>query len=131
MRSLPMLLLAGALATTACASAAPLPSSSLVRHLTAPRQVVRVTNHSWDNIELSAVRGGTRRVLGVVAAAQDATLLLTDDMLDSDGRLQLAARIQGQREVRLMDPMRVPEGDYVHWSLENDFTRWSVAVYPL
>lgn len=131
MRSLAMLFLAGAIATTACAPAATIPSPELTRHLTAPRQIVRVSNHSWDEIELSAVRGGSRRILGVVSAAQSATLVVSDDMLDVDGRLQLAARVQGKPTLLLMQPLRVPEGNYVDWSLENDVSRSTVSFFPL
>jgi hypothetical protein len=131
MRSLPMLLLAGALATSACAPAATIPSPSLTLHLTAPRQIVRVSNHSWDEIELSAMRGGSRRILGVVSAAQQATFVVSEDMLDTDGRLQLAARIQGNPALLLMQPLRVPSGNYVDWSLENDIARSTVSFFPL
>ena len=131
MRSLQMLLLAGAIATTACASAATIPSQDLTLHLTTPRQIVRVSNHSWDEIELSAMRGGSRRILGVVSAAQSATLVVSQDMLDTDGRLQLAARIQGKPTLLLMQPLRVPAGNYVDWLLENDVTRSTVSFFPL
>lgn len=130
MRSLPMLLLAGALAT-ACAPAATVPSAALTLHLTTPRQVVRVTNHNWNDMEVYAIRNGSRRTLGVVAAAQQATLLVSEDMLETDGTLQLAARIQGRREMIVMDPVRVPSGDYVDWSLEDEFGRSSIGYYPL
>jgi len=136
MRSLPMLLLAGALATSACAlgacaPAATIPSSSLVNHLTSPRQIVRVSNHSWDEIELSAIRGGSRRILGVISAAQQTTLVVSEDMLDTDGRLQLAARVQGRPTVMLMQPLRVPNGNYVDWSLENDIGHSTVSFFPM
>ena len=131
MRSLPMLLLAGALATSACTPAATIPSPSLTLHLTSPRQIVRVSNHGWDEIELSAMRGGTRRVLGTISAAQQATLVVSEDMLDIDGRLQLAARVQGKPALLLMEPLRVPNGNYVDWSLENDIGRSTVSFFPL
>jgi hypothetical protein len=133
MRSLPMLLLASTLASAlgACAPAATIPSPSLVRHLTAPRQIVRVSNHSWDEIELSAMRNGSRRILGVISAAQQATLVVSEDMLDTDGRLQLAARIQGKPNVMLMQPVRVPNGNYVDWSLENDIGHSTVSFFPM
>lgn len=131
MRSLPMLLLAGALATAACAPAATVPSAALTAHLTTPRRVVRVTNHNWNDMELFAIRNGARRSLGIVGAAQQTTVLITEDMLDTGGRLQLAARVQGKRDMLVMDPVRVPTGDYLDWSLENDFTRSSVGYFPL
>ena len=131
MRSLHMLLLAGAIGTTACATATPLPSRELTLRLTQPRQIVRVSNHSWDEIELSAMRGGSRRILGVVSAAQSATLVVSQDMLDTDGRLQLAARIQGKPTLLLMQPVRVPAGNYVDWSLEHDVSRSTVSYFPL
>lgn len=131
MRSIPMLLLAGAIAITACAPAATIPSSALTLHLTTPRQIVRVSNHGWDEIELSAMRGGTRRILGVVSAAQQTTLVVSEDMLDTDGTLQLAARVRGKRDVLLMQPLRVPNGNYVDWSLENEFGRSTVSLFPL
>jgi hypothetical protein len=133
MRSLPMLLLAGALTSAlgACAPAATIPPASLTARLTAPRQLVRVSNHSWDEIELSAMRGGSRRILGVISGAQDATLFVTEDMLDVDGRLQLAARIQGKPAVLLMQPLRVPSGNYVDWSLESDIGHSTVAYFPM
>jgi hypothetical protein len=126
-----MLLLAGALATSACTPAATIPSPSLTLHLTSPRQIVRVSNHGWDEIELSAMRGGTRRVLGTISAAQQATLVVSEDMLDIDGRLQLAARVQGKPALLLMQPLRVPNGNYVDWSLENDIGRSTVSFFPL
>jgi hypothetical protein len=130
MRSLPMLLLTGALAT-ACAPAATVPSAALTLHLTTPRQVVRITNHNWNDMEVYAIRNGSRRTLGVVGAAQQATLLVSEDMLDTDGTLQLAARIQGRRDMIVMDPVRVPSGDYVDWSLEDELGRSSIGYYPL
>jgi hypothetical protein len=130
MRSLPMLLLAGALATSACAPAT-IPSASLTRHLTAPRQLVHVANHRWDNMELFAIRGGSRIVIGTIAAAQNATLAVPEDMLDSDGRLHLGARIEGSRDVLLMQPMRIPNGNFADWSLENNFARSTLAYFPL
>ena len=130
MRSLPMLLLAGALAT-ACTPPAKVPSAALTLKLTRPRQVVRVTNHNGNDMEIFAIRNGVRRTLGVVGAAQQATILVADDMLDTDGRLQLAARIQGRRDMLIMDPVRVPDGDYLQWSLENDSARSSVGYFPL
>jgi hypothetical protein len=134
MRSLPTLLLAGALSTSAlgaCAPAATIPPASLINRLTAPRQLVRVTNHSWDAIELLAMRGGSRRVLGVIPGAQDATVFVTEDMLDVDGRLQLAARVEGKPTVLLMQPLRVPSGNYVDWSLESDIGHSTVAYFPM
>jgi len=76
------------------------------------------------------MRGGSRRVLGVISGAQDATIFVTDDMLDVDGRLQLAARVQGKPGVLLMQPLRVRSGNYVDWSLENDIGRSTVAYSP-
>ena len=131
MRSLPRLLIAGALATAACAPAATIPPASLTARLTAPRQIVRIFNHSWDNLEISAIHNGSRRVLGVVSAAQDGTLVLSPDMLDVDGRVQLVARVEGKHDELLMQPVRVPAGNYLSWSLERDFTQSSVATYPL
>ena len=131
MRSLPMLLLAGALATAACAPAATIPPSSLTAGLTAPRQIVRIFNHSWDNLEISAIRNGSRRVLGVVSAAQEGTLVLSPDMLDVDGRVQLVARVEGRHDELLMQPVRVPAGNYLSCSLKRDRTQSSVATYPL
>ena len=130
MRSLPMLLLAGAFATTACAPAS-IPSADLTRHLTVPRQIVRVSNHSWDDIELSAMRGGSRRIIGVVSAAQSTTLVVSPDMLDVDGRLQLAARVQGKPTLLLMQPVRIPKDNYVDWSLEKDMSYSTVSFFPL
>ena len=131
MRSMQMLLLAGAIATTACASAATLPSPELTLHLTQPRQIVHVSNHSWDKIELFAIRGGSRRILGTVSAAQSATLVVSQDMLDNNGRLQLAARIHGKPTMLLMQPLRVPAGNFVDWSLENNVGRSTVSLFPL
>ena len=134
MRSLPMLLLAGALTTSAlgaCAPAATIPPASLLNRLTAPRQLVRVSNHSWDAVELFTMHGGSRRVLGVIPGAQDATLFVTEDMLDVDGRLQLAARVQGKPAMLLMQPLRVPSGNYVDLSLERDIGRSTVAYFPM
>ncbi|MEP7065336.1 MAG: hypothetical protein ABI889_04820 [Gemmatimonadota bacterium] len=135
MRSLPMLLLAGILASSlaagACAPSATIPSKSLTLRLTQPRQIVRVSNHGWDEVELSAIRGGSRRVLGTISAAQQATLVVSEDMLDTDGRLQLAARVQGKPTMTLMQPLRVPSGNYVDWSLENDIGRSTVDFFPL
>lgn len=131
MRSLPLLLIAGALATAACAPPSSIPPASLSARLTAPRQIVRIYNHSWDNLEISAIRGGSRRILGVISAAQEGTLVLTDDMLDVDGRIQLVARIEGKRDELRMQPTRVPAGNYLSWSLEHDFTHSSIATFPL
>jgi|GEM_PF-6493785 len=131
MRSLPLLLIASALATAACAPAATIPPASLTARLTAPRQIVRIFNHSWDNLEISAIRGGSRRILGVISAAQDGTLVLTEDMLDVDGRIQLVARVEGKRDELRMQPTRVPAGNYLSWSLEHDFTHSSIATFPL
>jgi hypothetical protein len=52
-------------------------------------------------------------------------------MLDVDGRLQLAARIQGKPTVMLMQPLRVPKGNYVDWSLENDIGHSTVSFFPM
>lgn len=131
MRFLPMLLIAGTVATTACAPAATIPAASLTARLTAPRQIVRIFNHSWDNLEISALHNGSRRILGVLFAAQDGTLVLSEDMLDIDGRVQLVARVEGKPDEILMQPMRVPAGNYLSWSLEHDFAHASVATYPL
>jgi hypothetical protein len=125
-----MLLLAGALAT-ACTPPAQIPSAALTLKLTRARQVVRVTNHNWNDMEIFAIRNGVRRTLGTVGAAQQATVLVADDMLDTDGRLQLGARIQGRRDMVIMDPVRVPDGDYLQWSVENDAARSSVGYFPL
>ena len=131
MRSLPLLLIAGAIATAACAPPATIPPPALTARLTAPRQLVRIVNHSWDNLEISAVRNGSRRILGVIFAAQDGTLVLSDDMLDVDGRVQLVARVEGKTDELFMQPTRVPAGNYISWSLEHDFAHSSVATYPL
>lgn len=135
MRSLPLLLIAGAfagtLATTACTHAASIPPASLLAGLTAPRQIVRIYNHSWENLEISAIRNGGRRILGVISAAQEGVLVLSDDMLDVDGTVQLVARVEGKRHELLMQPTRVPKGNYISWSLERDFSRSSVATFPL
>ncbi len=133
MRSLTTLLAASivAAAVTACTPPATIPSASLTAKLTAPRQIVRIYNHSWDNLEISAIRNGSRRILGVVSGAQQATLVVSPDMLDIDGRLQLAARVQGKPTLLLMQPLRVPEGNYVDWSLENDVSRSTVSFFPL
>lgn len=71
---------------------------------------MRIDTHSWHDIEISAIRGGTR-IVGVISAAQDGTLALSEDLLHSDGRLQLVARIEGRRDEFIMQPMRIPAGD--------------------
>lgn len=133
MRSLPSLLAAiiVAAAITACTPPATIPPSSLTAKLTAPRQIVRIYNHGWDNLEISAIRNGSRRILGVVSAAQEGTIVLSDDMLDVDGRVQLVARVEGRQREVFMQPMRVPAGNYISWSLDRDFSTSSVATYPL
>jgi len=137
MRSLSSLLIPGVVAATivatvaACASSPSIPPASLTAGLTAPRQIVRIYNHSFDNLEISAIRGGSRRVLGMIAAAQDGTLVLSEDMLDVDGRVQLVARVAGGRSEMLMPPTRVTAGNYISWSLEHDFSHSSVATFPL
>jgi hypothetical protein len=137
MRSPSSLLIAGVIATTiagtvaACASSPSIPPASLTAGLTAPRQIVRIYNHSFDNLEISAIRAGSRRVLGVISAAQDGTLVLSEDMLDVDGRVQLVARIAGGRGEMLMPPTRVAPGNYISWSLEHDFAHSSVATFPM
>lgn len=141
MRSLSSLLIPGGVAATivatvaACASSPSIPpaslTASLTAGLTAPRQIVRIYNHSFDNLEISAIRGGSRRVLGMIAAAEDGTLVLSEDMLDVDGRVQLVARVAGGRSEMLMPPTRVTAGNYISWSLEHDFSHSSVATFPL
>jgi hypothetical protein len=137
MRSLSSLLIPGVVAATivaaiaACASSPSIPPASLTAGLTAPRQIVRIYNHSFDNLEISAIRGGSRRVLGMIAAAQDGTLVLSEDMLDVDGRVQLVARVAGGRSELLMPSTRVTAGNYISWSLEHDFAHSSVATFPM
>jgi hypothetical protein len=131
MRSHSPLLLIGALATLACARPATLDSPDDALHLTAPRHLVRVSNHNWGNMELFAMRGGIHRSLGVIPAAAQTTLFVSDDMLDIDGRLRLAARFEGKRELMTMDPVRVLDGQFVDWSIEDDPERSSVALFPL
>lgn len=123
--------LVAAASLAACAPAATIPPASLTASLTAPRQIVRVYNHSFDNLEISAIRNGSRRILGVIFAAQEGALMLSDDMLDVDGRVQLVARVEGSRSETLMPAMRVPPGNYISWSVEHDFAHSSVATFPL
>jgi hypothetical protein len=131
MRSHSSLLLISALATLACARPATLVSPDDAPHLTAPRHLVRVSNHNWDNMELFAMRGGMRLSLGVLPAAEQTTLFVSDDMTDIDGRLRLAARFEGRQELMTMNPVRVLDGQFVDWSIENDAERSSVALFPL
>lgn len=130
-----LLLITAAIATAptvaACAPTAAIPPASLTAALTAPRQVVRIYNHSFNNLEISAIRNGSRRILGVISAAEESALVLSDDMLDVDGRVQLVARVEGSRVETFMPATRVPPGNYVAWSLEHDFTHSSVATFPL
>jgi hypothetical protein len=39
--------------------------------------------------------------------------------------------VQGKPAVLLMQPMRVPNGNYVDWSLESDIGHSTVAYFPM
>ena len=57
--------------------------------------------------------------------------MLSEDMLDVDGRVQLVARVAGGRSELLMPPTRVTAGNYISWSLEHDLKHSSVATFPM
>ena len=57
--------------------------------------------------------------------------MLSEDMLDVDGRVQLVARVARGRSELLMPPTRVTAGNYISWSLEHDLKHSSVATFPM
>ncbi len=58
-------------------------------------------------------------------------LAASNEMLDIDGRLHLAARVEGKRDLLLMEPVKIPDDNFVDWSLERDLSRSSVSFFPL
>lgn len=84
-----------------------------------PATVVEVFNNNWLDINVYAVRSGTRIRLGMVRSMETVSFKLPESALATAGTIRLLADPIGSRRSHLTDGILVQRGDRIRWSLEN------------
>jgi hypothetical protein len=95
------------------------------------RYAVRIDSHQWNNVTVYAMKSGIRWNIGTVPAGQSRTFVVTQQMIDVDGRLRLAVRPDGKPNAYEMEPIDVHPGEFVSWAIEDALERSSVAVFQV
>lgn len=89
---------------------------------------VEVTNHNWMDMNVYALRGGTRIRLGTVTTGTTQRFKLPSVLNVHVGDLRLMADPIGSGQQFHSDPILVEPGTRLRWSLENQLALSSFMV---
>jgi hypothetical protein len=95
-----------------------------------PATVVEVTNHNCLDINVYAVRSGTRMRLGTVRSMARSTFRVPESALSMGGRIRLMADPIGSPRGLLTEPILVQRGDRIEWQVENSLPLSHYSVRP-
>jgi hypothetical protein len=121
---------AGAVAMlmAACASAGGPKQMDQDGYRDAGRAEIIVQNSNWLDMNVYAVRGGSRMRLGTVTSMGRERFRLPRYMVEGIGGLQLVADPIGSRDVYSSQPIMISPGQRIEWKLENNLALSSFAV---
>lgn len=129
--SLAIVLLAAALAATACGAFGRQPGGAapVMDEEERPETLaVSVRNDAWSTIHVYVVAGGQWESLGVVASQTTEDYVVTRSMLGSRREIRLVADPVGSTQGYFSDPILVEPGDRVEWTLRENLSLSSVFV---
>lgn len=92
------------------------------------RAEIVVQNSNWLDMNVYAVRGGSRMRLGTVNSMASERFRLPRHMVDGVGGLRLLADPIGSRDVYFSQPILIGPGQRVEWKLENNLALSSFTV---
>jgi hypothetical protein len=87
-----------------------------------------VQNNNWLDVNVYAVRGGTRFRLGVVRSAAGRFFELPDHLTSNGLNVQLQASPIGQRG-SVTEAVPISPGDIVEWRIQNNLNLSSLSVW--
>ncbi|HET9984537.1 MAG TPA: hypothetical protein VFQ38_13155 [Longimicrobiales bacterium] len=90
---------------------------------------VTVHNNNWADVDVYAVRNGTRTRLGSVATAASARFLLSGTLLTGAPTLQLLIDPIGSRAGYITQPLLVSPGQRVDLNVENNLSLTSYSIF--
>jgi hypothetical protein len=92
------------------------------------RAEVIVQNSNWSDMNVFAVRGGSRVRLGTATSMGRERFRLPRYLVEGTGGLQLIADPIGSRDVFFSQPILISPGQRVEWKLENNLALSSFSV---
>ncbi|MBX6364276.1 MAG: hypothetical protein IRZ00_10450 [Gemmatimonadetes bacterium] len=90
---------------------------------------MRVANHNWLDVDVYAVREGTKYRLGTVTSMTAQVFRLPSGLATPSGDFQLLVDPIGSNEVFVTEPLLVAPGQLVDWSIENHLALSSYRVF--
>lgn len=90
---------------------------------------VTVHNNNWADVDVYAVRNGTRTRLGSVTTAASARFLLPGTLLTGAPTLQLLIDPIGSRSGYITQPLLVGPGKRVDLQVENNLSLTSYSIF--
>lgn len=90
---------------------------------------VRIKNNNWSDVNIYAVRLGTRYRLGTVVATRHATFKLPPDLGKSPGEIRLMVDPIGSRRSYYTPSLHFFPGQDIEMTVENHLPISSVSVY--
>ena len=89
-----------------------------------------VENYNWMDVNVYAIRNGTRQRLGTVGTNETRRFSLPTTLISGGGQVQLLIDPIGSTHGRLMPPVTVMEGDRVSLQVTNQLALSSISVLP-
>lgn len=90
---------------------------------------VRVENHNWLDVDVYAVREGTKYRLGTVTSMTAHVFQLPAGLFTQSGDFRLLVDPIGSSEVFVTEPLLVGPGQQVDWSVENHLALSSYRIF--
>jgi len=91
---------------------------------------LNVVNHHWGDVDVYVIRDGQRQRVGTVTAAAEENFDLSPSLTKGGGTLQLQAHAVGSSGAINSEVIQVrPGGMQITWTLENNLSRATLAVY--
>jgi hypothetical protein len=93
-----------------------------------PATVVEVFNNNWLDINVYAVRSGTRMRLGTVRSMARNSFMLPEAALSGASSIRLMAAPIGTTRTHITEGILLQRGDRIEWSVENSLALSHYAV---
>jgi hypothetical protein len=90
---------------------------------------IRVENHNWLDVNVYAVRNGTRYRLGTVTSMTKQMFRLPVAMVAQSGEFRLLVDPIGSSEVYFTEPLLVTPGQEIDWNVENHLALSSYRIF--
>jgi hypothetical protein len=122
-----LVVLTGTLLVGGCTSLDAVPGAARAHD---PPTVLEVFNYQRQDVNIYAVRSGTRVRLGTAPSLQRSTFKLPEWAVGADGLIRLGAAPLGSQRTMVTEGILVRQGDRIEWALSSSLARSYYSVRP-